>query len=74
MQMETINKVPKTGEMAKLWSLPKGTKVIREGLRLDGGKLVGPFSITGQAGAATYGKTSWDYEFYLDASLEVTVC
>lgn len=71
--MESIAKTPKTGEMAKLWSLPKGTMVIREGLRLDGGQLVGPFTITKQAGAATFGKTSWDYEFHLDASLEVTV-
>ena len=74
MQMETIAKTPQSGEMAKLWCLPKGTKVIREGLRLDGGKLVGPFTITKQAGSSTFGMTSWDYEFHLDASLEVTVC
>jgi hypothetical protein len=74
MQMDTIFvNAPKTGEMYKLWSLPVGTKVIREGLRLDGDKLVGPFEITRQGGSATFGKTAWDYDFYLAADLEVTV-
>lgn len=74
MEMDTMFvKSPKSGEMYKLWSLPIGTQVIREGLRLDGGKLVGPFEITRQGGAATFGKTSWDYEFYLGADMEVTV-
>lgn len=74
MKMETTKTAPKAGEMVKLWSLPKGTKVIREGLRLDGNKTVGTFTITKQAGSSTFGRTSWDYEFHLDASLEVTVC
>lgn len=62
---------PTSGKNYKLWSLPSGTTVIREGLRILG-KEVGPFEIIKQTGDVTIGKTSWDYSFHLDASLDVT--
>lgn len=62
---------PASGKSYKLWSLPIGSSVIREGLKIVG-KEVGPFQIVKQAGDTTIGKTSWDYTFHLDASLDVT--
>jgi len=62
---------PATGKTYKLWSLPTGSSVIREGLKITG-KEVGPFEIVKQLGDTTIGKTTWDYVFHLDASLEVT--
>lgn len=61
---------PISGKNYKLWSLPSGTTVIREGLAILG-KEVGPFEIVKHAGDVTIGKTSWDYSFHLDASLDV---
>lgn len=65
-----VNK-PASGKSYKLWSLPVGSTVIREGLKLSE-REVGPFQIVRQSGDITFGKTNWDYEFHLDASLDVT--
>ena len=62
---------PTSGKSYKLWSLPIGSTVIREGLKIVG-REVGPFQIVKQVGETTIGKTSWDYIFHLDASLDVT--
>lgn len=61
---------PTGGKSYKLWSLPTGSTVIREGLKIVG-EEVGPFQIVKQSGNTTIGKTSWDYTFHLDASLDV---
>jgi hypothetical protein len=61
---------PVSGKNYKLWSLPKGSTVIRDGLKIVG-REVGPFEIIRQFGDTTIGKTNWDYEFHLDASLDV---
>ena len=61
---------PVTGKTYKLWSLPSGSSVVREGLKIVG-REVGPFEIVKQSGSTTIGKTSWDYTFHIDASLGV---
>lgn len=62
---------PTSGKSYKLWSLPTGSTVIREGLKIVG-REVGPFEIVKQLGDITIGKTNWNYVFHLDASLDVT--
>ena len=62
---------PVAGKTYKLWSLPTGSSVVREGLKIVG-REVGPFEIVKQSGDTTIGKTNWDYIFHLDASLDVT--
>lgn len=61
---------PISGKQYQLWSLPLGSKAIREGLRVSG-KEAGPFEILNQSGTQTVVKTDWDYTFHLDASLMV---
>jgi hypothetical protein len=61
---------PVNGKTYKLWCLPTGSSVIREGLKIVG-REVGSFEIIKQSGDTTIGKTNWDYTFHLDASLDV---
>jgi len=61
---------PQTGVVYKLWTLPQGTQVQRQGLAVDG-RLAETFTVTKQNGTFADCKTTWGYEFYLDASLDV---